>query len=131
MSSSSNSMRTPLSRVRGLGSARAGTDHFWVQRLTALSNVPLVLVFLGVVIASAGRDFAEARAIVSHPLVAICLLLLVVSVATHMRLGLQIVIEDYVHAPGAKFAATIANTFFAVGVGAALVFAILKISFGA
>ncbi len=125
------SMRTPLSRVRGLGSAHAGTDHFWLQRVTALSNVPLVLVFIGVVIAAGGRDYEAARAIVSHPAIAICLLLLVVSVCVHMRLGLQIVIEDYVHGHGAKFAATIANTFFAFAVGAALGFAVLKISFGA
>lgn len=126
-----SSMRTPLSRVRGLGSARSGTEHFWVQRLTALSNAPLMLVFVGVVIATAGQDYATARAIVSHPVIAICLLLLIVSVSVHMRLGLQIVIEDYVHGQGAKFTAMIANTFFSVAVGAALAFAVLKISFGA
>ncbi len=125
------SMRTPLSRVRGLGSAHAGTDHFWVQRLTALSNAPLIVIFVGVVIATAGQDFATARAIVSHPAIAICLLLLIVSVCVHMRLGLQIVIEDYVHGQAAKFAATIANLFFVFAVGAALGFAVLKISFGA
>lgn len=124
------SMRTPLSRVKGLGSARSGTDHFWMQRVTALSNAVLAIIFIGVVAAVGGKDHASASAIVSHPLVAIPMLLFIVSACVHMRLGLQIVIEDYVHGHGAKLAATILNTFFAVAIGGACAFSLLKISFG-
>lgn len=130
MSSSKTSLSTPLARVRGLGAAHAGTNHFWTQRLTALANVPLVIGLIVIVALAAGRPYPEARAIVGHPLSAILLLLLTGSVAVHMRLGMQIVIEDYVHAQGPKLAATIANTFFAAAVAGALAFSVLKIGFG-
>lgn len=130
MSSSKTSLRTPLSRVRGLGSARSGTDHFWSQRLTGLANVPLVIGFVIIVAMAAGRPYEEARAIVGHPLAAIVLLLLTASVAVHMRLGAQIVIEDYLHDPAPKLAATITNNFFSAAVAGALAFSILKIGFG-
>lgn len=127
---SKSSMRTPLSRVRGLGSAKSGTGHFWLQRVTAVANVVLALTFLGVVIGLVGKPYPAALAILSHPLVAILMLLFVVSGTVHMRIGMQVVIEDYVHGEGAKIAAVMANTFFAIAVGAACVFAVLKLSFG-
>lgn len=125
-----HSIRTPLARAKGLGAAGAGTEHFWHHRLTAVSNLLLVLPFVVIVALVAGRPYPEAAAIVSHPLAAIPLALFVVSITVHMRLGMQIVIEDYVHGKGAKIAAVIANTFFAILVGAASLFAILKIGFG-
>ena len=125
-----NSIRTPLARAKGLGAAGAGTDHFWHHRITAVSNILLVFPFVVIVALVAGASYAEAVAIVSHPLVAILLALFVVSIAIHMRLGMQIVIEDYVHGKGAKIAALIANTFFAVAIAAAGLFAILKVGFG-
>lgn len=127
---SNSPMRTPLSRVRGLGSAKSGTGHFWVQRVTAVSNLLLTLAFLGVVVSLAGASYQEAMATLSRPLVAILMLLFVVSGAIHMRLGMQVIIEDYVHSEGLKVLAVMANTFFALLVGAACAFALLKISFG-
>lgn len=127
---SNSSMRTPLSRVRGLGSAKSGTGHFWLQRVTAVANVVLTLIFLCVVIRLFGKPYPAALAILSHPLVAILMLLFIVSGTVHMRIGMQVVIEDYVHGEGAKIAAVMANTFFAIAVGAACVFAVLKLSFG-
>jgi succinate dehydrogenase / fumarate reductase membrane anchor subunit len=127
---SNSSMRTPLARVRGLGSAKSGTGHFWLQRVTAVANVILTIIFLGVVIALVGKPYPAAIALLSHPLVAILMLLFVVSGAVHMRIGMQVVIEDYIHGEGAKIAAVMANTFFAIAIGAACVFALLKLSFG-
>ncbi|CAA0105223.1 Uncharacterised protein [Starkeya nomas] len=128
--SSGSSMRTPRRRVAGLGSARSGTGHFWLQRVTALSNLILILIALPIVICVAGQGHAATVATLGHPLVAIVLLLLLFSVTFHMRIGMQVVIEDYVHSEGVKVLALIANTFFTIAVGSAGAFAILKISFG-
>ncbi|MFN8831272.1 MAG: succinate dehydrogenase, hydrophobic membrane anchor protein [Labrys sp. (in: a-proteobacteria)] len=125
------SMRTPLGRVRGLGSARSGTDHFWKQRLTAVANVPLTIAFILILLSLLGADHAATVATLGSPLVAIALLLFVLSGVIHMRIGMQVIIEDYLHTEGVKLAALIANTFFAVLIGAAAAFAILKMSFGA
>jgi succinate dehydrogenase / fumarate reductase membrane anchor subunit len=123
-------MRTPRRRVAGLGSARSGTGHFWLQRLTAIGNLLLILIALPIVIAAAGQEQAQVVAIIGHPLVAIVLLLLLFSICFHMRIGMQVVIEDYVHTEGLKVLALIANTFFTIAVGSAGAFAVLKISFG-
>jgi len=127
---SNSSMRTPLARVRGLGSAKSGTGHFWLQRVTALANVILTLIFVGIVIALVGKPYPAAVALLSHPLVAILMLLFILSACIHMRLGMQVIIEDYVHAEFPKILAVIGNTFFAIVVGAASVYAVLKLSFG-
>ncbi|HZW48236.1 MAG TPA: succinate dehydrogenase, hydrophobic membrane anchor protein, partial [Microvirga sp.] len=98
------SMRTPLARVKGLGAAGHGVEHWWIHRVTAVSNIPLIISFVIIVAALAGSSYQEAIAIISHPLIAIILILAVISVANHMRLGMQIIIEDYVHEKGWKLA---------------------------
>ncbi len=125
------SMKTPLKRVRGLGSAKSGTDHFWKQRLTALAGVPLTIVMVAVAIALVGKDATAAKAVVSHPLVAIPVILFFVSTMIHMRIGMQVIIEDYVHEEGPKVLLLALNTFFSIAVGLAGIFAVLKLSFGA
>ncbi|MET0170174.1 MAG: succinate dehydrogenase, hydrophobic membrane anchor protein [Aliihoeflea sp.] len=123
-------MRTPLGRVRGLGSAKDGTDHFWKQRLTALANVPLVLFAVGLIVSLAGQPHEVVRSTLASPFVALVLILFLLSILYHMKLGMQIVIEDYVHGEGAKILLVALNIFFTFVVGAASVFALLKIAFG-
>ena len=124
------SMRTPLSRVRGLGSAHEGTGHFWKQRLTAVANIPLTLGLVWFVICALGSSHAQFVASVGNPLVAALLILLIVSGAVHMKLGMQVIIEDYVHGEGAKLAAIMGNIFFCVTAELIGVLAVLKLSFG-
>jgi succinate dehydrogenase / fumarate reductase membrane anchor subunit len=123
-------MRTPLARVRGLGSAKSGTGHFWHQRLTALANVPLTIGFIAILMSLLGRGHAAVVQILGSPLVSIVMLLFIGSATYHMKLGMQVIIEDYVHDEKLKVAAIIANTFFAIAVAAVTIFAILKLSFG-
>jgi len=122
-------MSTPLARVRGLGAARSGTEHFWRQRLTAVANVPLTIAFVFIVVALLGRNHAAVVQILGSPLVAIVMLLFIFSITVHMRLGMQVIIEDYVHDEGAKLVLIMANTFFCFAVGLASAFAILMLSF--
>jgi succinate dehydrogenase / fumarate reductase, membrane anchor subunit len=122
-------MSTPLARVRGLGAARSGTDHFWRQRLTAVANVPLTVAFVFIVVALLRRNHAAVVQILGSPLVAVTLLLFIVSVTMHMRIGMQVIIEDYVHDEGTKLVLLMANTFFVVAVGLASAFALLMLSF--
>jgi succinate dehydrogenase / fumarate reductase membrane anchor subunit len=123
-------MRTPLSRIRGLGSAHHGTEHFWLQRLTAAANLLLLVVLIGIVVTLVGRSHATVVATLSRPLISVLLVAAVISVAIHMRLGMQIIIEDYVHSEFRKVVLLMLNTFFCWGVGLACIYAVLKISFG-
>jgi succinate dehydrogenase membrane anchor subunit len=122
--------RTPLGRVLGRGAARSGTEHFWRQRLTAVANIPLTIAALIIIITLLGRSQTAVAQILGSPLVAIIMLLFIVSVTTHMRIGMQVIIEDYVHEDKAKLALIMANTFFCIAVALASIYGILKLSFG-
>jgi succinate dehydrogenase / fumarate reductase, membrane anchor subunit len=123
--------RTPLNKVRGLGSAKDGTEHFWRQRLTALANIPLLLFFIGFVVSMRGASQAELVAAVGHPITAVTLIAVLISGLLHMKLGMQVVIEDYVHGEGTKIICLLFNNLFVIAIGLITVFAILKMSFGA
>jgi succinate dehydrogenase / fumarate reductase membrane anchor subunit len=123
-------MATPLGKVRGLGSARRGTETFWLQRLTAVANVPLVIFLIVSIVTHIGADYGAVRAYLAQPLVALAMLALVISAAMHMRIGLKEIIEDYVHDDGLKIVVLLLATFFAVGIGLACTLALVKISLG-
>jgi succinate dehydrogenase / fumarate reductase membrane anchor subunit len=123
-------MRTPLARVRGLGSARSGTTHFWYQRLTSAAGVPLTIAFIVIGFNVLGRNHAAAVQILAAPLVAILMLLFVINTVYHMWLGMQVIIEDYVHGEVSKVVLLMGNTCLCFAIGLACVYALLKLSFG-
>ena len=123
-------MSTPLARVRGLGAAKSGTEHFWRQRLTAVANVPLTIAFVLILVSLLGRNHAVAAQILGSPLVAIIMLLFILSITAHMRIGMQVVIEDYVHDEPHRLILLMLNTFFSLAVALASAYGILKLSFG-
>jgi succinate dehydrogenase / fumarate reductase, membrane anchor subunit len=129
-SPSAKSMRTPLGHVRNLGSSHSGTGDFWLQRLTAVALVLLILPVIVVVMMLLGRNQAGAAQILGSPLVAIIMLLFIVASVWHMKIGMQVVIEDYVHGEKLKLAAVMANNFFSIAVALASIYAILKLSSG-
>ena len=124
------SMRTPLARVRGLGSAKEGVHHWWAQRLTALALVPLTLWFVVSVAGLAGMDHAGAVAWIGSPPVTVLLVLLIAATFWHAQLGVRVVIEDYVHSEAVKLVALIAVKFAAVLLAIASTFAVLRLAFG-
>ena len=120
-------MRTPLARAIGLGSAREGVGSWWVERVSAIALIPVTLWFAASIIAHAGSDYATFTAWLRAPLSAILMILLLIGLFYHTALGLQVVIEDYVHS-GAKFAAVIATRIACCALATAGVVAILRIA---
>ena len=124
------SMRTPLGRVRNLGSSHSGTTDFWRQRVTAVALVILIVPVIAVVMMLLGRNQAGAAQILGSPAVAIVMLLFIITSCWHMKIGMQVVIEDYVHNEKLKLASIMANGFFSALVALASIYAILKLSSG-
>ena len=123
-------LRSPLNRARGLGSAKSGVHHFWMQRLTAVALIPLVIWFAVSLVMLSGADYGMARAWLGSPFVMVLLILTICVGLYHGQLGMQVVIEDYVHNEGVKLALIVAIKFVAVFFGLAAIVASMRIGFG-
>ena len=123
-------LRSPLNRARGLGSAKSGVHHFWMQRLTAVALIPLVIWFAVSLVMLSGADYGMARSWLSSPFVMVLLILTICIGLYHGQLGIQVVIEDYVHNDGVKLALIVAVKFIAVFFGLAAIVASMRIGFG-
>lgn len=123
-------MRTPRRHVRGLGSAKDGTEHFWRQRVTALGNVVLITFLVVLAVSLVGESYQGVTAVLSSPLVAVLMVLALVTVTYHMYLGMQVIIEDYVHGEGLKVLVLVGNIFFSGAVAVVSIYAVLKLGFG-
>ena len=124
------SMRTPLGRVRNLGASHSGTGDFWRQRLTAVAMTLLIIPVLVIIMMLIGSNQAGAKLIIGSLPAAIILVLFIIASTWHMKIGMQVVIEDYVHSEKVKLAAIIANNFFSFAVALASIYAIFKLSSG-
>ena len=124
------SMRTPLGRVRNLGAAHSGTSDFWRQRITAVAMVLLMIPVLVVVMMTLGSNQAGAKVILGSLPIAVIMMLFIVASTWHMKIGMQVVIEDYVHNEKLKLVSVMLNNFFSIAVALASIYAIIKISSG-
>ncbi len=122
--------RTPLARARGLGSAKSGTHHWWMQRLTAVVLVPLSLWFVASLLTVVTADHATVVAWLRSPVVAILACAFIVAVFYHGQLGIRVVLEDYVHSEAWKLAAIVVTMFLSLLLAIASLFAVLSIAFG-
>lgn len=125
------SLQNPLAKARGLGSAKDGTGHWWAQRVSALALLPLVLYVLYLLVSLAGADYATVRLTIAQPINALLLILFIGTAFWHARLGLQVVIEDYIHVGWLEIALMIAVKFVYVALGVAAVIAIGRVAFSA
>jgi succinate dehydrogenase / fumarate reductase, membrane anchor subunit len=124
------SMRTPLARVRYLGASHSGTGDFWRQRLTAVAMTLLIIPVIVIVMMLLGRNQAGAVAILGSIPIAVIMVLFIIASTWHMKIGMQVVIEDYLHNEKLKLAAIMANNFFCFAVALASIYAIVKLSSG-
>jgi len=124
------SMRTPLGRVKSLGSARSGTQDFFRQRITAIAMILLIIPGIVIIMKLVGSNQATASQTLGNPAVAIIMVLFIVASCWHMRIGMQVVLEDYIHDEKLKLALIIGNHFFCWSVGLASIYAIIKLSSG-
>ncbi|MFN7784704.1 MAG: succinate dehydrogenase, hydrophobic membrane anchor protein [Lysobacterales bacterium] len=125
------SLRNPLAKARGLGSAKDGTAHWWAQRVSAIALVPLVLYVLYLLVSLAGADYSTVRLSIAQPVNALLLTLFIGTAFWHARLGLQVVIEDYIHVGWLEITLMIAVKFVYVVLGLAAIIAIGRIAFSA
>jgi len=123
-------MRSPLGRAIGLGSAKEGVEHWWLQRITAMALVPLGLWFVIAIVGLLGADLDTVREWVGHPLAAIVLVLTLIAAFYHAALGLQVVIEDYVHAEFTKLGLVIVARLSCFALAVAGIFAVLSMALG-
>ncbi|MEX2496981.1 MAG: succinate dehydrogenase, hydrophobic membrane anchor protein [Woeseia sp.] len=123
--------RTPLARVLGTGSAKDGTGHWWSQRITAVALLVVGVWFLLSVALLPGPGYGEVRGWIGTPWTAVLMLILILSTAYHSDLGIQVVIQDYVHQPFLKIASIVVARFLHVLLAAASIFAVLRIAFAA
>lgn len=121
-------MKTPLGRVRGLGSAGSGTEHFWMQRVTAIALVPLSIWLVVSLIGLTGASHATVTTWIGSPVVTAGLILFIVTATYHLKLGIETVVEDYVPVPWQKVAALMVNLFACSLIGLAAILAVLKVS---
>ncbi|WP_341897005.1 succinate dehydrogenase, hydrophobic membrane anchor protein [Ferrovibrio terrae] len=131
MSNANKPMRSALKNVRGLGAAKEGVQHWWMQRVTAVAMIPLLLVMLVCLLKLASGDHAAVAVAFKHPLFALVALLSILAVFWHMKLGLQVVIEDYVHSEGLKLVSLLGITFATFILGGIAALSVLKLFFGA
>ncbi len=124
-------MRTPLKNARGLGSAKHGTHHFIIQRITAVALLVLVIYFVALLVSLLGADYASARAAVAHPVNAILLIIFLAAMFWHGQLGMQVVIEDYVHPPAKAMIFQLVVIAVCVLAAVASIFAVVRIALGA
>jgi len=124
-------LRSPLKKARGLGSAKEGVHHWWLQRVTSIALVPLTLWFVLSLAALAGSDYAAVVEWVRSPLVALLLVLTVATAFYHAALGVQVVVEDYVSHHGWRMAIILAEKFLFLLLGVAAILSVLRVSFGA
>ncbi|MCI0400408.1 MAG: succinate dehydrogenase, hydrophobic membrane anchor protein [Gammaproteobacteria bacterium] len=123
-------LRPPIARVRGLGSAKDGVRQWWAQRVTAVALVPLTLWFIASVLSMVGADYAGVVAWIQSPSVTVLFILFFLALFYHAQLGMQVIIEDYIHTEWLKFTSLIVLSFTTIFLGIVCTFAVLKVSLG-
>ena len=122
------SLRSPLGKVRGLGSAKSGTHHWWMQKVTAIALIPLTIWFVSSIVQMTQADYEIVINWMNSPVVAILMTLFIITGIYHLKLGLQVIVEDYIHSEGSKMVLQMMITFGCVAIAITAIFSILKIA---